>query len=115
MSKISGRSDDMLIIRGVNVFPSQVEEVLLEVKGTLPYYQLVVQREGVLDRLEVRVEVSEEYFSDEMKKLHEMERMLERKLENLLGLRAGVKLVEPKTLERSEGKAKRVLDMRPKE
>ena len=115
MSKISGRSDDMLIIRGVNVFPSQVEEVLLEVKGTLPHYQLVVQREGVLDRLEVRVEVSEEYFSDEMKKLHEMERTLERKLENLLGLRAGVKLVEPKTLERSEGKAKRVLDMRPKE
>jgi phenylacetate-CoA ligase len=115
MSKISGRSDDMLIIRGVNVFPSQVEEVLLEVKGTLPHYQLVVRREGVLDRLDVRVEVSEEYFSDEMKKLHDMERMLERKLENLLGLRAGVKLVEPKTLERSEGKAQRVLDMRPKE
>jgi phenylacetate-CoA ligase len=115
MSKVSGRSDDMLIIRGVNVFPSQVEEVLLEVKGTLPHYQLVVQREGVLDRLEIRVEVSEQYFSDEMKKLHEMEKMLERKLENLLGIRAGVKLVEPRTIERSEGKAKRVLDLRPKE
>jgi phenylacetate-CoA ligase len=115
MSKISGRSDDMLIIRGVNIFPSQVEEVLLDVKGTLPHYQLVVQREGALDKLEVRVEVSEDYFSDEMKKLHEMERMIEHKLENLLGLRAGVKLVEPKTIERSEGKAKRVLDMRPKE
>jgi phenylacetate-CoA ligase len=115
MSKVSGRSDDMLIIRGVNVFPSQVEEVLLEVKGALPHYQLVVQREGLLDCLEVRVEVSEVYFSDEMRKLHEMERMIERKLENLLGLRAGVKLVEPKTIERSEGKAKRVLDLRPKE
>jgi phenylacetate-CoA ligase len=105
----------MLIIRGVNVFPSQVEEVLLDVKGTLPHYQLVVQREGALDTLEVRVEVSEDYFSDEMKKLHEMERVIEHKLENLLGLRAVVKLVEPKTIERSEGKAKRVLDLRPKE
>ena len=115
MSKVSGRSDDMLIIRGVNVFPSQVEEVLLEVKGTLPHYQLVVKREGVLDRLEVRVEVSEQYFSDEMKRLHEMEKMLEHKLENLLGLRADIRLVEPKTIERSEGKAKRVMDLRPKE
>ena len=115
MSKVSGRSDDMLIIRGVNIFPSQVEEVLLDVKGTLPHYQLVVQREGVMDRLEVRVEVSEEYFSDEMKKLHGMERVIEHKLENLLGIRAGVKLVEPKSIERSEGKAKRVLDLRPKE
>ena len=115
MSKVSGRSDDMLIIRGVNVFPSQVEEVLLEVKGTLPHYQLVIKREGVLDRLEVRVEVSEQYFSDEMKRLHEMEKTLEHKLENLLGLRADIRLVEPKTIERSEGKAKRVLDQRPKE
>ena len=115
MSKVSGRSDDMMIIRGVNVFPSQVEEVLLEVKGTLPHYQLVIKREGVMDRLEVRVEVNEQYFSDEMKRLHEMEKMLEHKLENLLGLRADIKLVEPKTIERSEGKAKRVLDLRPKE
>ncbi len=115
MSKITGRSDDMLIIRGVNVFPSQVESVLLEVKGTLPHYQLVVQRDGLLDRLEVRVEVSEDTFSDEMKKLHGMEKRIERKLENLLGLRAAVKLVEPKTIERSEGKAKRVLDLRPKD
>lgn len=115
MSKVTGRSDDMLIIRGINVFPSQVEEVLLEVKGTMPHYQLVVSREGALDSLEVRVEVSEDLFADEMKKLHEMERTVERKLENLLGLRAAVKLVEPKSIERSEGKAKRVVDLRPKE
>ena len=115
MSKISGRSDDMLIIRGVNVFPSQVEEVLLDVKGTLPHYQLVVSREGALDRLDVKVEVSEELFADEMKKLHEMEKAIEHKLVNLLGLHAGVKLVEPKSIERFEGKAKRVLDLRPKE
>ncbi len=112
MSKVSGRSDDMLIIRGVNVFPSQVEEVLLEVKGTLPHYQLVLERCGALDRLEVHVEVSEEFFFDEMKKLHEMERTLERKLENTLGIRPLVKLVEPKGLERSEGKARRVVDKR---
>lgn len=115
MSKISGRSDDMLIIRGANVFPSQVEEILLDVKGTLPHYQLVVSREGALDSLEVRVEVSEEFFFDEMKKLQEMERMLEHKLENLLGIRAAVKLVEPKSIERSEGKAKRVVDLRRKD
>lgn len=115
MSKVSGRSDDMLIIRGVNVFPSQVEEVLLEVKGTMPHYQLVVTRQNALDSLEVRVEVSEDLFADEMKKLHEMERAIEHKLANLLGLHAAVKLVEPKAIERSEGKAKRVLDLRPKD
>ncbi len=115
MSKICGRSDDMLIIRGANVFPSQVEEVLLDVKGTLPHYQIVVSREGALDQLEVRVEVSEEFFFDEMKKLQEMERHIEHKLENVLGIRSAVKLIEPRTLERSEGKAKRVLDLRPKE
>ena len=115
MSKVSGRSDDMLIIRGVNIFPSQVEEVLLEVKGILPHYQLVVTREGALDRLEVKVEVSEEFFFDEMKRLQDMEKTIEHKLENLLGLRAGVKLIEPKSLERSEGKATRVVDLRPKE
>lgn len=112
MSKVSGRSDDMLIVRGVNIFPSQIEEVLLQVKGTLPHYQIVVDRVGALDKLEVRVEVSEGLFFDEMKKLHEMERLLEHKLENALGLRPDVKLVEPRTIERSEGKARRVLDKR---
>ncbi|MFH0880672.1 MAG: phenylacetate--CoA ligase, partial [Lentisphaerota bacterium] len=112
MSKVSGRSDDMLIIRGVNVFPSQVEEVLLGVKGTLPHYQLVVLREGALDHLEVRVEVSEDFFFDEMKKQQEMARLLEHKLENAIGLHARIKLVEPRSIERSEGKAKRVIDMR---
>jgi phenylacetate-CoA ligase len=112
MSKVSGRTDDMLIIRGVNVFPSQVEEVLLEIEHTLPHYQLVVERCGALDRLEVHVEVSGELFFDEMKRLHEMERNIERKLENTLGIRPLVKLVEPRSLERSEGKARRVIDKR---
>ncbi len=115
MSKVSGRSDDMLIIRGVNVFPSQVEEVLLEVEGTVPHYQLVVTRENALDALEVRVEVSEQIFFDEMKKLHELERAIEHKLANMLGIHAAVKLVEPKAIERSEGKARRVVDLRPKD
>ena len=115
MSKVSGRSDDMLIIRGVNVFPSQVEEVLLEIKGTMPHYQLVVSREGALDSLEVRVEVSEELFFDEMRRQQEMARHIEHKLENAIGLHARVKLVEPKSIERSEGKAKRVIDLRKKD
>lgn len=115
MSKISGRSDDMLIIRGVNVFPSQVEEVLLGIKGTMPHYQLVLTREGALDTLEVRVEVSGELFFDEMRRQQEMARVIEHKLENAIGLHARVKLVEPKSIERSEGKAKRVIDKRPKE
>ncbi|HBA83149.1 MAG TPA: phenylacetate--CoA ligase [Verrucomicrobia bacterium] len=112
MSKISGRSDDMLIIRGVNVFPSQIEEVLLGIKGIMPHYQLVVSRDGALDNLEVHVEVSEGFFFDEMKKQQEFARAIEHKLENVVGVRARIKLVEPKTIERSEGKAKRVVDLR---
>ncbi len=115
MSKVSGRSDDMLIIRGVNVFPSQVEEVLLAIKGIMPHYQLVLTREGALDHLEVRVEVLEGFFFDEMKKQQAFAQAIEHKLENAIGLRARVKLVEPKAIERSEGKAKRVLDYRQKE
>jgi phenylacetate-CoA ligase len=114
MSRVTGRSDDMLIIRGVNVFPSQVEEVLLGIKGTLPHYQLVVSREGALDNLEVRVEVSGEFFYDEMKQQQELIRTIEQKIESAVGLKPRIKLVEPGNLERSEGKASRVVDTRPK-
>jgi len=107
-----GRTDDMLIIRGVNVFPSQIESVLLEIGDTEPHYLLVVDRQGTLDNLEVWVEVSEEMFSDEVRKLEELEKKLTREIANILGISARIKLVEPKTIPRSEGKATRVVDKR---
>jgi phenylacetate-CoA ligase len=112
MSKVSGRSDDMIIIRGVNVFPSQVEEVLLEMKGILPHYQLVIHHEGAVDRLEVRVEVSEEFFFDEMKKQRELIERIRSRLSAELGIVVEVRPVEKKTIVQSEGKAKRVVDKR---
>ncbi|MBM7867272.1 AMP-binding protein [Heliobacterium gestii] len=114
MEKVSGRSDDMIIIRGVNVFPSQVESVLLKLGLTEPHYVLVVDRVGTLDTLEVWVEVSEKLFSDEVRNLEKIERKIQRELESLLGITAHVRLVEPKSIERSEGKAKRVIDRRKK-
>ncbi|HID11576.1 MAG TPA: phenylacetate--CoA ligase family protein [Candidatus Latescibacteria bacterium] len=101
MERVSGRTDDMLIIRGVNVFPSQVESVLMAIEGTTPHYQLVVDRSGVLDELEVWVEVGEELFSDEIKKLEALEREVRDALEEALGISVRVRLVEPKTLERT--------------
>jgi phenylacetate-CoA ligase len=112
MHRILGRTDDMLIIRGVNVFPSQIEEVLLKMEGIEPHYQLVVERRDNLDYLEVQVEVSEESFSDEIKRLEVREREIERALHEALLIHAKVKLVEPKTIARSEGKAKRIIDKR---
>jgi phenylacetate-CoA ligase len=112
MAKVSGRTDDMIIIRGVNVFPSQIESVLLEIGGTEPHYLLIVDRIGTLDVLEIQVEVSDEFFSDEVKKLEELERKIKNAIESTLGLTAKVRLVEPKTIQRSEGKAKRVIDKR---
>ncbi len=112
MNKVLGRSDDMVIIRGVNVFPSQVESVLLNIDMVEPYYLLVVERRGNLDELEVWVEVSERAFSDEVRKLEKLERRISRELESSLGVAVKVKLVEPKSLQRSEGKAKRVDDRR---
>lgn len=112
MERITGRSDDMLIIRGVNVFPSQIEHVLMSIEGVEPHYQIVVDREGALDVMEVHVEVQEEIFSDEIKKLEMLSRRIEREIKDLLGISCKVKLVEPKTIERSEGKAKRVIDKR---
>lgn len=112
MRRIGRRSDDMLIIRGVNVFPSQVEAALLEVEGTLPHYQIVLSRAHGLDQMEVLVEVTPETFSDKIGALEELSAKIEGALEHVLGLRVQVRLVEPHTIQRSEGKAKRVLDRR---
>ena len=112
MGKILGRSDDMLIIRGINVFPSQVESVLLGLGATAPHYQLIVEREGLLDTLTVLVEVTPEMFSDEIKQMENLERKIKAELTSVLSISAKVKLVAPKTIERSEGKAKRVVDNR---
>jgi phenylacetate-CoA ligase len=112
MERVSGRSDDMLIIRGVNVFPSQIESVLMNVEGVEPHYLLIVDRQGNLDTLEVRVEVNEKGFSDEVKELQGLGRRIEKDIKDLLGVTAAVKLVEPKTIQRSEGKAQRVIDKR---
>ncbi|MEJ5283430.1 MAG: phenylacetate--CoA ligase family protein [Brevinematia bacterium] len=110
--KIMGRTDDMLIVRGVNVFPSQIEEVLLEVEGVAPHYQIIVDRKDNVDFLEVWVEVVDSIFFDEMKKLVELENKIVDKLFTILGLKVKIKLVEPKTIERSQGKAKRIIDKR---
>ncbi len=112
ISKIKGRRDDMLIIRGVNVFPSQIETVLLNIPEVAPHYQLIITREKHLDKLQVNVEITEETFSDEVKKLEELEKKVEEEIESTLGLDVEVKLVEPKSIERSMGKAKRVIDKR---
>ena len=112
MKKVTGRTDDMIIIRGVNVFPTQVESVLLEIGEAQPHYQLIVERKGSMDILEVLVEVSENLFSDKVKGLEELERTISHKIESVLGVSARVKLVEPKTIPRSEGKAQRVIDKR---
>lgn len=112
MHKVLGRSDDMVIIRGVNVFPSMVESVLLNISGVEPYYLLVVDRKGTMDELEVQVEVSETVFSDEVRKLEVLKKKISRELESALGVSVKVRLVEPKSLERSEGKSKRVIDRR---
>jgi phenylacetate-CoA ligase len=112
MQKVLGRTDDMLIIRGVNVFPSQIETILLEMSETKPHYQLIVDRVDNLDQLEVWVEVEGQFFSDEIKKLEDLKRKIQHNMESALGISAKVKLVEPKTIERSEGKAKRVIDKR---
>lgn len=112
MRKVSDRTDDMLIIRGVNVFPSQIESVLLELGQVEPHYQLVVDRKGSLDMLEIWVEVTAQMFSDEIRRLEELERKIHHAIESLLGISVKIKLVEPKTIPRSEGKAKRVIDKR---
>ncbi len=110
--RIGRRSDDMLIIRGVNLYPSQIEAALLAVEGTLPHYQIILTREKGLDQVEVQVEVTPEVFGDRIRALVDLNEKLTRAMENALGLRVSVSLVEPHSIQRSEGKAKRVIDRR---
>jgi phenylacetate-CoA ligase len=112
MEKVTGRTDDMLIIRGVNVFPSQVEHVLVGIEGVEPHYQIEVNREGSMDTMKVLVEVSEAVFSDEVKVLENLTKRIQLEIKDLLGVSCTVKLVEPRTIQRSEGKAQRVIDNR---
>jgi phenylacetate-CoA ligase len=112
MRKVRQRTDDMLIIRGVNVFPSQIEDVLFRIDGVRPHYLIVVERKKNLDDLEVRLEVEEAIFSDSMAAMLELRQAIADKLQSVLGLRARITLVEPGTIERTTGKAQRVLDLR---
>ncbi|MGD9110031.1 MAG: phenylacetate--CoA ligase [Phycisphaerales bacterium] len=113
ISKIKGRTDDMIVVRGINVFPSQIEHVLLGIEETEPHYQIVVDRKAhKLDEVEVLVEVNQKIFSDEVKKLNELRGKIKKEIESVLSIGVSVTLVEPKTIERSMGKAKRVVDKR---
>ena len=112
MHRVKGRSDDMLIIRGVNVFPSQIEMVLMQVPGLTPHYQIFVDRVGSLDILEVQVEMSPELFSDEIKQLEKVQKRIKDEMQSYLGVSAKISLMEPKSIQRSEGKAVRVVDRR---
>ncbi|MDY0274856.1 MAG: phenylacetate--CoA ligase [Desulfomicrobium sp.] len=112
IARIQGRSDDMLIIRGVNVFPQQIEAILLETQGVAPHYQLILTREGSLDMLEVKVEIDEKLFSDEIRHLQRVEATIRKNIKEFLGVTAKVTLSEPQSIERSEGKAKRIVDLR---
>jgi len=112
MEKITGRSDDMIIVRGVNVFPTQVESVLLEFGETAPHYQLIVEREGTMDKLTIEVEMSPALFSDTVTELSHLERRIYHRIDSVLGISADIRLVEPFSIPRSEGKSKRVIDKR---
>ncbi len=112
MSRITGRTDDMLIIRGVNVFPSQIEEVLLRIPGVSPHYMLVVDRVNSTDRLEVQVEITEDMFSDTVSDVEKIQNKIVEQIKSVVGVAAVVKLVPPKSIPRSEGKAKRIIDNR---
>jgi phenylacetate-CoA ligase len=112
MEKCLGRSDDMLIIRGVNVFPSQIESVLLAMSETEPHYLLIIDREETLDVVNLMVEVQEQFFSDEIKQLEALRKKITDRIQSALGISVRVKLVEPKTIERTAGKAKHVIDNR---
>ena len=114
MEKVTGRSDDMLIVRGVNVFPSQIEAVLMEIEGTEPHYQIIVDRKGSMDDIEVMVEVNEKMFSDEIRVLNGLSKSITDKFRSSLGISAKITLVEPQSIPRSEGKAIRVVDKRNK-
>jgi phenylacetate-CoA ligase len=112
IKRIGRRADDMFIIRGVNVYPSQIETALLKVEGVLPHYQIVLTREKGLDIMEVQVEVTPEVFGDTIGALEQLQKRISRSIETTVGLRAQVRLVQPRSIQRSEGKAKRVIDQR---
>jgi phenylacetate-CoA ligase len=112
IARLMGRTDDMLIIRGINVFPSQVEDVLVRIEGVHPQYLIVVDRQGNLDTMEIKVEVTEALFSDEVKKLEALRDKIHHQIKTMLNVSAKITLVEPNTIERTLGKAKRVLDRR---
>jgi phenylacetate-CoA ligase len=113
MRRVHRRTDDMIIYRGVNIYPSQIEAILAEVEGTEPHFQIVLERKGSLDEMEIQVEMSPEIFPDTMRKLVEMEERIRSRVAARTGVSPRIKLVEPKTLERTSGKAKRVIDRRP--
>jgi len=112
IERIKGRTDDMIKVRGVMLFPYQIEQCILEVQGVEPHYQIILTRPHHLDEIEVQVEMAKETFSDEVRAIEELRRRLEKKIEETVGIRVKVTLVEPKSLPRSEGKAKRVIDKR---
>ena len=112
MSRIVGRSDDMLIIRGINVFPSQIESVILEMPEFEPQYMLIVDRVNNLDTLQVQVEVRKDYFSDDIGSMLAMKKNLADKLKSVISIAADVRLMEPGGIERSQGKGKHVVDKR---
>jgi phenylacetate-CoA ligase len=113
MTRVHRRTDDMIIYRGVNIYPSQIEAILAEVEGTEPHFQIVLERKGSLDEMEIQVEMSPEIFPDTMRRLVEMEDKIRSRVAARVGVSPRIKLVEPKTLERTSGKAKRVIDRRP--
>jgi phenylacetate-CoA ligase len=110
--RIIGRTDDMLKIRGICVFPSQIEEILASMENVTPHYQLVINRDGPMDKLMVRVEISEDFKTDRLTDIVDLQRRLENQLRDTLSINASVELLEPKTIPRSEGKAQRIVDMR---
>ena len=113
MHRLLGRTDDMLILRGVNVFPSQIENVLMRIEETEPHYQIVIERgESHLDEVELQVEVEPSFFTDETKTLEKIKNKIHAEIKQELGISMLIKLVEPKSIARSEGKAKRVIDKR---
>jgi len=109
MARVHSRTDDMVTVQGVSVFPSQIEAILMEIEGTKPHYRIVVDREGAVDDLEIQVEVSESIFSDQVSHMVQMEEKLKNRLQSVLGISPRVRLVEPRTLERSSGRARRVV------
>jgi phenylacetate-CoA ligase len=112
MSRLTGRTDDMLVIRGVNVFPSQIEACLVGLEGVAPFYMLIVDRVNSTDKLEVQIEMSEEMFTDKVSEIESLRSTITERIKSIVGIAAKVTLVPPKSLPRSEGKAKRIIDNR---